>query len=70
MPQYLFPAHDAPASEVVKAEFDLDSIAQQHLDVVLSHLAADHAQDLVLGLIQLDLEHGIGQDLCDRALEF
>src|SRR5688572_16257508 len=47
---------DPPSGQVVRREFDDDSVLGQDADVVLPHLAADVGQDLVT-VGQLNPEH-------------
>src|SRR6185437_725042 len=58
---------DAAAVEVVRRELDLDAVAGEDPDVMAAHLPRDVAQDLVV-VVELDLEHRVGQGLRDLAL--
>src|SRR3712207_204289 len=59
---------DAPASEVVRREFDDDPVLGQDADVVLPHLAADVSQNLVT-IGELHAEHGVRQGLDHSAFD-
>src|SRR4051812_32858230 len=58
---------DAAAVEVVGRELDLHPVAGQDADVVAAHLAGDVTEDLMV-VVELDLEHRVGQGLGDLAL--
>src|SRR6266571_1402889 len=53
--------------EVVRRELDLHPVAGENADVVAAHLARDVPKYLVV-VVELDLEHGVGQGLGDLAL--
>src|SRR5438093_8295928 len=58
---------DAAAIEIVGRELDLHTVAGEDADVVAPHLARDVPEDLVF-VVQLHLEHRVGQRLGDLAL--
>jgi hypothetical protein len=58
---------DPAAVEVVRRELDLHAVARENSNVVAAHLAADVPEDLMV-VVELDLEHGVGQGLGDLAL--
>lgn len=60
---------DASAGEVVGRDFDLHSIAGEHADAELSHLAAEGREHGV-PVIQRDAECRAGEDVGDGAFEF
>src|SRR5680860_822557 len=59
---------DPAAVEVVGRELDLHPVAREDADVVAAHLARDMAEHLVV-VVELDLEHRVGQGLGDLALQ-
>ncbi len=65
----LVPVGDATSAEVVGGEFHLHAIARKDADVVHPHLARDVGQNFVT-VLELHLEHGIGQRFLDRALQY
>src|SRR6476659_6789373 len=54
------PIDDATPGEVVGGKLDEHLVAGQDADEVLPHLAGDVGEDLML-VLELDLEHGVGQ---------
>lgn len=54
---------DAAAGGVVAADLDLDSVAGDDEDLVLLHLAGHVAEDDVIGGVEADSEHAVGQRL-------
>src|SRR4051794_6506886 len=58
---------DSASVEVVWAELDLHLVAGEDADVVAAHLARDVPEDLVV-ILELHLEHRVGQGLKDLAL--
>src|SRR5271157_2264542 len=57
--------NNPPAIQVVGAQLHGHAIAGQYADEVLAHPSRDMGQSLVI-VLELDLEHGIGQRLCDH----
>ena len=60
---------DATAREVVRGKLHHDLIARKDADVVHADLARDGAENRMT-VLELNAEHGVGQGLGDRALEF
>lgn len=60
---------NATSGEVIGRELDENSVTWQDFDVVHPDLARDMSQNLV-PILQLYLEHGIGQVLDNRPLNF
>src|SRR5688572_2722683 len=61
---------DAALGEIVGGELDLDAVAGQDADEVLAHFAGDDAEDLAVGAVELELEHGVGQRLGNGRFNF
>src|SRR3954454_12320200 len=62
------PVDDARASEVVRAQLHPHAVAREDADPEPAHLARHVTEDLV-AVVELHLEHGVGQGLEDLALE-
>jgi hypothetical protein len=60
---------DAPATRVIGAYFDSDSIAGQDADVKLPHPSTDRRKDDE-AIVTLYAEHSVGQRFLHGAIEF
>src|SRR5579859_274366 len=60
---------NAPARQVIFAQFDSDAVAEQDADVILAHLAGQVSQHR-MSVIQRYTKVGIGERLNDVALDF
>src|SRR5665213_1356061 len=67
-PDLLVAVGDTTPLEVVRGYLHLNPIAGEYADTVHPHLARAVRQYLV-PVLELDLEHGVGQRLHDRALK-
>jgi hypothetical protein len=63
------PIHNPAAIQVVWAQLYGHAITGQNPDKILAHPSRDMGQDLVI-VLELDLEHGIGQRLKDGCHHF
>src|SRR5271166_5338234 len=63
------PIHDAAPVQVVGRKLHGHPVAWKYFDEVLAHFAGDVRQNLVL-VLQLNLEHGIGQRLDHHRHDF
>src|SRR5712692_9309715 len=63
------PVDDSPARQVVGRQLHLHPVARQDTDKVLTHLAGDMRQHLVL-VLELHPEHGVGERLDHRGHHF
>ena len=61
------PVGDSTAVEVVRAELDLDLVARQDPNVVLSHLPGDGCEHGVATLVELHPEHRARERFDDLA---
>src|SRR5205814_10542068 len=59
----LLAENDAPFGEIVWRKLHLHAIARQNADEVLAHFPGDDAQYLAVGVVKLELEHGVRQRL-------
>ena len=58
-----------PLLKIVGRHLDVHPVAGQHADAVLPHLAGGVRENAVL-VVELDAEHGVGQQLHHRPAEF
>ena len=61
---------NASFAQVVGGKLDLDAIAWEDADKVLAHLSRNNTKDYVVGIVQLQLEHCIGQCHCNGRFHF
>ena len=61
------PVGDPTAAEVVRAELDLDFVARQDADVVLSHLPGDRREHGMAAPVELHPEHRARERFDDLA---
>lgn len=66
----LLPEDDPAFAQVVRGELHFDSVAGEDADEVFAHFAGDDAEDLVVGVVQLELEHRVGQGGGDGCFNF
>ena len=57
--ELFLPEHNPPAGEVVRGQLHFHAIAGQNSNEMLSHFAGDNTEDLAIGIIEPQLEHGI-----------
>src|SRR5690348_8373688 len=58
--------NNSTPSEVVRGEFYLHAIAREDADEMLAHFSGDDAEDFLVGIVELQLEHRVGQRLRNR----
>ena len=61
---------DPAARQIVGRHLDAHTIADQNADAVFAHLAGDHRQYDVLGVVEPDFEKGVGLLVDNRALRW
>lgn len=59
---------DASSAEIVRGEFDLDSVLRKNSDVVAAHLSRDVPQH-GMPIFKLYVEHGVWERLNDGAFQ-
>ena len=70
LPALFLAKHNPPFGEIVGRKLDLHAVAGEDADEMLSHFARDNAQNLRLGIVQLKLEHRVGQRGDDSRFNF
>ncbi len=61
---------DSTFGQVVGGKFHFDAVTGKNSDEMLSHFAGDNAQDFLVGPVQFQFEHGIGQGESDDSFKF
>ena len=63
------PICDSTHGEVVRADFDLDSVARQDSDIVHPHFSADVSEYFEVAFIELDAKSRVRQVFKDCAIQ-
>lgn len=66
----LLPEDDAALGQVVGGKLNLDAVAGKDADEVLAHFPRHDPQDFVVGIVQPQLEHRVGQRGGDGRFDF
>ena len=59
--ELLLSEDDSPLGQVVRREFDLHAVAGEDADEMLAHFARDDTEDFGFGIVELELEHRVGE---------